>query len=694
MSEAGPTQPGGGRGAAQVKSRRIAFRPDIEGIRAAALFLALAAHGGVTWMSGGFVGVDIFFVLSGYLITGLLLAEAQKSGSVALGNFYAHRMKRLLPLAVLVLIVTVIGSMLLFSPARREVVSGDVLTAALHVVNWHFAAQSVDYFGPESAASPIMHYWSLSIEEQFYLVWALVLAGVAWAWQRSGRRIPIRRLLLSLVVVVFALSLIYSIRYSAEAPSAAYFSTLTRAWQIACGALLALIVLPRISASWSWILTIGGIAAIAYSVIAFDATTNYPGSAALIPVLGTAALIVAGTSATRSAPRRLLETPAFVYVGGLSYAWYLWHYPVMIFGLAAWGPLEVSETTFLVFAAGIPAAISHHLIGQPLRYSTTLTRFPRRAVAVGSACTVAAVVAALALTATVPSLATAPESEVAGASKLAPPTLQSSADAVRPAPTAKAARGDRGNVWEDGCMVQPFDTESGECVFGREGGRKTVVLFGDSHAMHLFATVERLAEERNWRLVSLTKAGCPPYQATFYNGKVEREYRECTEWQQHALERIEEERPQILFTSGALSVRVMEEGRLLDGARNDAALEEGYVRMLEELKERAPQARMIGMKDLPVAPHDMTDCVSENLDDLRKCAFEKGDEHRDSPDRRAIEAVDGVELVDLSPAICDKGTCYGVIGNALVYRDNDHLTATFARTLAPWLGRELDRPNR
>jgi peptidoglycan/LPS O-acetylase OafA/YrhL len=679
---------GGPAAAAQVRARRIPFRPDIEGLRGAALVFALMAHGGVPLASGGFVGVDIFFVISGFLITSLLVAEARRSGRISLGRFYAHRMKRLLPLAALVLVVTAVGAAILLPASQQEVVAGDLRAAALHFVNWQFVAQSVDYFGPETAASPVMHYWSLSIEEQFYVVWALVLVGVAWWCARTGR--DIRAVLLWVVVGLTAASLAYSAWYSAEVPSAAYFSTLTRAWQIGVGALVALVALPAITRSWCWALSLGGVAAIIYAVLAYDSHTVYPGLAALAPVLGTAALIIAGTGVSRSVVQRFLSTRPMVYLGGVSYAWYLWHYPVMIFGIAAFGPLPYAQTTLLVFAAGIPAIVSHHLIGQPLRYSRPLSRFPRRAVVAGTACTVAAVGAATMLTVGAPDLSVASLEDAKGASTLRAPKLQRSADAVRPEPTQRAVREDRGAVWHEGCMLEPLQTRSGECEFGRRDGRRTVALFGDSHAMHFFPAVERVAEERGWRLLAFNKAGCPPYDLLVYNPEVDREFHECREWHANVLERLDAERPSIVFTAGAIWHKVVRDGEVVRRHReNTAALEPAYVRMLERLTELSP--RVVALKDLPKAPHDMTDCVSENLDDLERCAFDRDQANPDHFEVRAARAVEGVELIDLTPALCSQGRCFGVLENTLVYRDDDHMTATFSATLRPWLARELGR---
>lgn len=364
----------------------------------------------------------------------------------------------------------------------------------------------------------------------------------------------------------------------------------------------------------------------------------------------------------------------------------------MIFGLAYWGELEVWQTTALVMLAGIPAAITHHLIGQPLRYSDWLKRVPRRAYAVGATCTAAAVVAAVMIVAATPTLREAPAGEALGAANLKSPKLQLAAEAVSPAPTSKDARSDRGAIYDDGCLLEPPQSTSGECVFGEPSGRRTVVLFGDSHAMHWFGAVENVAQKRGWRLVALTKAGCPPYDVTVYNGKVGREFTECDEWRERALDRIlNEERPETIFTGGAVRHRVVgDDGKLLDGAENTAALQQGYQRTLEQLVGGG--SRVIAFADLPRSPHDMTDCVSGNLDDLRACAFPEDADPVDHFEWRAARAVAGVQLFDFTPAVCDEQRlCHGVIRNTLVYRDNDHMTVTFSRTLAPWLERELDR---
>jgi peptidoglycan/LPS O-acetylase OafA/YrhL len=646
----------------------------------------LLCHAALPFAQGGFVGVDVFFVISGFLITRLLAAEIDRAGKIDLVRFYAYRVKRLMPMAALVLVFIAVGTVLFLPPAFEEVVSGDIVAAATYVVNWHLAAQAVDYFSAADP-SPVQHYWSLSIEEQFYVVWPVLLLGATWWWRRRG--LPTRRALLAVTATVAIASLLCSVVLTAETPTAAYFSTLTRAWELALGGVLALVVLPRVPGWASWLLGFGGLAAIGWATHFYDATTPFPGSAALLPTLGAVALLVAGTASAKGPVTRMLELAPFRYVGRVSYSWYLWHWPFVVFGAALWGPLSVAETAALVAASWVPTAVSHALIEQRFRFSRVLRAHPWRTVALGPACAAVAVASAFGMARLSPQFEEAPASAVAGASKLHSPKLQASAKAISPKPTSKDARGDRGPIWDEGCLAEPQATESGDCVFGDRSSRRTVELFGDSHAMANFGAVDEVAKKRGWRLVALTKAGCPPFEAEVYNPKVGREYRECDEWHRHALERITQERPALILTSGAIHYKPMADGRVLPDDETEGVLERGYRAMLERL--RGTGSRIVALKDLPRAPFDMTDCASEHLDDLKRCSFEPGPEYADSLDERAAKEVTGVSMIDLTPAICSGEECFGVIGNALVYRDDDHMTYTFSRTLAPWLERELRR---
>jgi peptidoglycan/LPS O-acetylase OafA/YrhL len=596
-------------------------------------------------------------------------------------------MRRLLPLAATVLGVITVGALLLFPTARAHAVSGDVVSAALYVANWRFMAEAVDYFAFDDAAvSPVQHYWSLSVEEQFYALWPLLLLGGTWL---IARTILARRALLWLLVAPLGLaSLAYSVHFTGVDAQQAYFSTLTRGWELALGGALAL-TLPlglRMAPRTASLLAGGGLAVLTFTAVVYDPSTPYPGWQALLPALATAAVIVAGTAERMSAPIRLLSRAPLQYLGRISYAWYLWHWPALVFAAALWGRLSVRESLLVTLLAWVPTIVSHHLIEERFRRSRSLAARPRRALGLGFACTAAAVLLGISIVSLRPGLATAPESAVAGAraAERREP-LQERVSSIRPVPAR--AKADKGRLFADGCLTKGKDQHSKRCVYGDRNGRRTVVVFGDSHALQYFPPLRRLAAARGWRLVGLVRASCPigavDYQPT------------CNAWRENTLRRIERrERPDLVITSSATDdrFRVKAGGRRLSRGASQPLLEAGYARTFRRLRRTGAKVAVI--RDQARAPFEVADCVSEHHDRLRRCVFR--------PRRRAANAFDargarragrGVKVIDPMGILCPRTPrgrrCPAVVGNALVYRDTYHLSATYARTLTPWLGRRL-----
>ncbi len=333
-----------------IKSQRSArkgFRPDIEGLRAVAVLAVVLFHAEVPGLAGGFVGVDVFFVISGFLITGLLWREANSTGTVRLRNFYGARARRLLPASALVGVFTLIASAVLLPPLQARTVMGDGIASALYVSNYRFALQGVDYFAGMPPPSPFQHYWSLGVEEQFYLVWPALILGTAWLIRRARRRTrtqatssqrPYLMVLALVALTSFALSLVMTHLM----PSVAFFGLPTRAWQLAIGGLVALTArtwqrLPlRAAAITGW----AGLGVIVLACTLLSPATPYPGTAALAPTLGTALVIGAGCAAPSQGCGRLLGLSPMQAIGRVSYSWYLWHWPVlMICPYAAWPSL-------------------------------------------------------------------------------------------------------------------------------------------------------------------------------------------------------------------------------------------------------------------------------------------------------------------------------------------------------------------
>jgi peptidoglycan/LPS O-acetylase OafA/YrhL len=651
----------------------------------------LLCHAGLPFLAGGFVGVDVFFVVSGFLITRLLLAELEDTGRISLRRFYARRAKRLLPLTAFVLACVCALSLLLLSPVRAVEVSGDIVSSALYMANWHFASQSVDYFAQDIEPSPVLHLWTLAIEEQFYLVWPTIMLGATWLWRRRGR--SVRPALWATLAIVLAGSFALGVHLTEEQPAAAYFSTFGRAWELALGAALALLGRVRVPRAAAAGIGWAGLGAIAYSAFAFDGGTPFPGVAALLPTLGAASLILAGSSIhaqARGAPAALLSLPPVRYVGRISYAWYLWHWPTLIFAaMIVGGPLSPAAGLAVIALSWIPTAATHHLIENPVRLSTALSRRPNRSIAVGLACMAVGVCAGRLLTDLQPNLRTAPLADVKGAAALPEqPYPQRRANAVRPNPLR--AGEDRSRMYYDGCLVGIDGTNSNRCLYGDPEGERTLILFGDSHALQYAPPLEELAEANDWRLIVLTKAECTPGEVKIRSMVADREYSQCDAWRDWTLRRIEMGDPRsatVVMSGDTAYTAYDDDGRELSGEEGAAAMEGGYLATLTRIHRAG--LRTVVIKDTPVSTSDVPGCVSEDLERLDSCAFRRVHDDTKEFDARAAQSAPGAHLIDITPQICPGDLCRAVIGNALVYRDKSHLTATYARTLAPEIERGL-----
>jgi hypothetical protein len=513
-----------------------------------------------------------------------------------------------------------------------------------------------------------------------------MLLVLAWVTRRRGARGP----LLAVLGVVAVTSFAYAVHGSAVAPEQAYFSPAARAWELAAGGLLAVVLLGRrlgrtAAATAGW----AGIGAILVATLLFDSGTAVPGAPALLPVLGAAALLAAGSSAARALPTRALTTRPARFVGRVSYAWYVWHWPVLVFA-GAGGPLSAGEGVAVTLGSLVPAWLTHRWIEEPLRRSKAHLRRPRVILIGAIAGPAIAVASGVALSASLSSPAALWASEAEGAAQLQRTgRIQESASALRPRPVDAGT--DRGRPYRDGCLVDERATSSPRCVYGARRPLATVVLFGDSHAMQLFPALEHVALRRRWRLVNLTKAGCPPSAVSVVSPLSRRRYPECDTWREHALRRIErEERPALVLAAGSAHHEVLDGGKRLGGEAAARALADGWRPVLRRLSATADH--VVVTSDPPRAPLDVPACVSEHLKELRRCAFARGKAAaRAQVVSDVVRAVDGVRVLEVADQLCTAELCPSVIGDVLVYRNSGHLTASFAATLGPWLGRGLPR---
>ncbi|MEV5384459.1 acyltransferase family protein [Streptomyces sp. NPDC052721] len=677
------------RASRPARSPKPFVRRDIQALRGLAVTLVVLAHAGVPHVAGGYVGVDVFFVISGFLITKGLLRETERSGSLSLRRFYARRAVRILPLATLVCLVTMAGCRLFASKIRYAEFMHDALASALYFMNVDLATSGTDYLREGTAPSPFQHFWSLSVEEQFYLLWPLLLL-VSW---RVTRRPWLRALPLSLLCL---LSYCLGVRAAETSPSWAYFGPHTRLWELGAGGLLAfsdraLRRVPRVVfAAGAWF----GLSAIVASAVLYDDDTPFPGPYALLPVLGAALVIADGGRAKPSAVSRLLSLSPAMWVGDVSYGWYLWHWPVLMIGPAALRrPADPQLSVALCLAALLLAWVTLHLVENPLRFGP-LRRRPTHAVILGLGLSSVVVSVSLVAASFPPSISTTvrapmldevltraqdPQARLAELLGTSAPGLPRNLS-----PSLPDIKRQRSAVYRDNCHVDYTATRSPICVYGDRSSDKVVVLFGDSHAAQWFPATERLSRQYGWKLVSLTKASCKTADITIVNHH--RPYERCDIWRKNSLERIASLDPILVVVSSSEAGEPAE--GVTDTPRSWAA---GYERVYRRLVATAGHVAVL--LDNPWPKGDAVECASSYPLRLGVCERDQSHAIKDPARREANRQGArraGAAVIDPKPWLCPRsGRCPVVVGDTFVYRDESHMAESYAVALTPVLRQEL-----
>ncbi|MFD4977313.1 acyltransferase family protein [Streptomyces sp. NPDC058424] len=664
---------------------------DIQGLRAVAVSLVVVAHSGVSQLAGGYVGVDVFFVISGFLITSLMLREWSRDGRISLGRFYARRALRLLPASTLVVAATLAGSWLFLGPLRFADYAKDAIASAWYVVNFRLAEAGTDYFNTDVPPSPFQHFWSLAVEEQFYLVWPIVLIVALKLFRRRALlAIP----LLLLAAVSFALNL----DLTESSPSWAYFGSQGRIWELAVGALLALAAnrldsIPRpVAAALSW----SGLAAIAYAAVAFDESTVFPGHNAVIPVFGAAAVLAGGAAAGRYGAGAILSLRPAVWVGGISYAWYLWHWPLIVIVPAAAGFGQHDGPLRLLAALGgvVLAWLTLHLIEDPMRFHRAFKGRAGRGLSLGMGLSAVAAAAAVVALQFPPSLASGGARQntreaIAGASdhEAALTTLLEQPVEKLPSnlePSMYDVAYKRSEVYTDDCALTTAEEKQTQpCLYGDTSADRTVVLFGDSHVAQWFPALDAIAREHHWRLYSFTKNACKVAQITieYNNGP----YSTCDNWRDVTLDKIRKMEPELVITSSSDSAKLWGEGDTATAWGKGQA--ETY-RMLQQ-----GRTQVLTLLDTPWPKGNAVDCAVAHPNSLSSCARHRS-EADPKPDVtkavRAAAAAEDVPIIDPYDWVCaPSGNCPTVVGNTMVYRDYGHLADGFVEALTPVVEDEL-----
>ena len=699
------------------RTSRKGFRPDIEGLRAVAVIAVVLYHAGIPGFGGGFIGVDVFFVISGFLITGLLWREVATTNTVALGRFYGARARRLLPAAATVGIATALVVAVVLPPLQARSVFLDGIACALYAGNYRFAMHGTDYLASDLPPSPFQHYWSLGVEEQFYLVWPVLIIGTAWLVHRLRAGAAARATPYAVVLVlVAAASLAAAVLWTRTSPAWAFFSLPTRAWELAAGGLVALSIhqwrrlplLPATIVGW------GGLALIVLTCTQLGPRTPYPGTAALLPVLGTALVIGAGPVTDGLGVGRVLCRPAMRAIGRVSYSWYLWHWPVLLLmppllGEPAGLPARLSATA----VSGGLAVITLHLVENPGRFAAALRRSAKASLTVAAAASAAAACACMLLLNVVPvpvghgaaapraNIVAVPPTTIAPAMSPEEAAVQHAFAQARDAVAASAglravpsnldpplakAPADKAAVFVNGCVRSWREIGQGECATGDIASPTTVALVGDSHAAMWNPAFQHLAEQRHWRLETLAKVTCPLQDLHITSPYLGREYTECEQWRAQIVNRLKAEHPRLV---------VLDMSRRYGADFGFTSYDPAWI---DTLGRTVAQLRSIGAAVLVLGPvpdpgSSVPTCLSGHVDDATACAPARpvavGDGGISA--ERAATTAGGGHYADLTDLFCTADRCPVIVGNTLVFRDDNHVTTEYAQLLTPVFGALADR---
>jgi peptidoglycan/LPS O-acetylase OafA/YrhL len=599
----------------------------IQGLRALAALLVVIFHARL--VPGGFIGVDIFYVISGYLITGLILREIEKTGTLDLQNFYQRRIKRLLPTSVFVLFVTAIVGMFILPAITRDALGRDLFASATYISNYLFAWWQNDYQNLNATPSPFIHYWSLAVEEQFYVVWPIFILFLS----RYGKRAVLYG-----VSISSALSLLLSIYQTQTSPIWAFYSLPTRAWELGVGALL--LFIPENfwkNRFFPWVGMIG----IAVAALKFDENTAFPGVNAMLPV-GATALLIGSIAIWPRFFNDLSNNRLSQWLGAISYPLYLWHWPALVLPSSALGrPLRIRERIFCILLTIILAHFTSKYIEQPIRHKKIAGK---KIYLFFAATTAASLVAGLFITSTASSMITVKGTD-----------YKFNLIDVMEKPA----------VYGDNCHSNYGEINSGECIYGDKTSKKTIVLYGDSHAAQWFPALEQLATDRAYKLVSLTKSACPSVDVPRADQGAYKNIH-CEKWRDYAIDRIRQLRPEAVIMS---SFQYFNPPKGYPS--ENKWWRDGQVRLLNSL--RGLSDHLIYISDTPRPLRDIPNCLASR--DLKSC---------NTTEETPVKIIDGFQKIDPNPWLCAQ-QCPAIQDGYVVYRDASHISVVAALALKPKL---------
>ncbi|WP_414828116.1 acyltransferase family protein [Alteromonas sp. H39] len=641
-------------------SQMNAFRYDIQGLRAVAVLLVVLFHADIAAFSGGYVGVDVFFVISGYLISGLLIKEIDSKHSISFTNFYARRIKRILPLSLVVTAATVLFFSFILSPLEIKEISKTALFSTLFSSNIWFINEATSYFGSSNHANPLLHTWSLGVEEQFYLIWPLII-------MLSVRYFPREYLKWTLLAVsIFSLGF-FLYQFGQNLPQT-FFGPHTRAWQFGLGALVHLFTFGQVNRKVAGIIGCLGLMMILVTSLYIGPEFNNNAMWAIPPTLGACLLIWSGEYSKSSFIYRILASKAMVFIGTISFSLYLWHWPTFVYFKIDDGIISNSELVLALCAMTLLSVLSFYCIEETFRRRRFLDS-NKRAIAFGCA---------IILTG----------SAVSFSGYFYSKYLLTS-NGQRAISLVKIASADSPD-----CKASIQEIEVTGCIKGDHNGKNTIVVFGDSKAEQWVAELSHLSIQNQWKLLPILKSGCSPVYIDTYLSFLGREYFECKTWRDLAIKKILEEQPDILLITHFGGYSVVKEGEKADATYEDwRAGFEALFERLESLK-----SEIIYLRDNPKMPGDALQCLSRELRfnptlDDKMCSFKTEEVDFATNVYNAVKdatsSQSNFHLLDFTGHYCENGICPSFKNNTIRYSDSHHLSYEFTRRLSSNLESEL-----
>lgn len=644
----------------------ITYREDLQGLRAFAIILVVLAHLGLPLFEGGFIGVDVFFVLSGYLITGLLLKEFYTTHSINFMQFYARRLRRLLPSLLLMLVVTIIVATLLVSPYELISKTKSAIYASTWTSNLYFAFSKIGYFSEMELQDLFLHTWSLSVEEQFYLIWPLFIFSCMFILKNVLKNTHHQKKLLIVLFIAFCTSFSLALYWSYNQSLWAFYLMPSRIWQFALGGIVFVsfewwqqgksesrspLLFARIPTQ------LLGLVLIVFSGILLAADMTYPGWWSLFPSIGTALVL----ARTQHLTNLILTNSVLTWIGDRSYAWYLWHWPVILIANTYNIGHTVIEAAFLATLSLIIASISYNIIEIPF-WKGKFSKIP-------TGKSILASFLAMAISATL--MLQMLNSEITKLEQNTPNMLIS-------------APHDVPSIYTHGCDSWYENANINPCAFGTNDFNKTVVLIGDSILAQWFSLVTSTFQAPDWRVIVLTKSSCPMVDEDFFYDRIGKMYEVCKKWRNNLFDTLLEIKPDAIIIGSAATYPFNEEQWI-----------EGSKRIFSKLTDISSE--IIVIPGTPALSFDGPSCLMRAQDkngDKNILAQQNLCSETEIPSYiktnnaflfSAANDFENVKLLDLNSLVCPEGKCSAITTEGIVvFRDSQHITDTFARSLSPY----------